>query len=115
MALDLSETLVVGITATALFDLTDADKVFRDKYESDKETAVAEYRAYMLEHENETLNDGTGMPLVKALLQLNQYKKEGDKPLVEVVVMSRNSPETGIRVFNNIRTRNRSGSANLNR
>lgn len=106
MALDLSETLVVGITATALFDLTDADKVFRDKYESDKETAVAEYRAYMLEHENETLNDGTGMPLVKALLQLNQYKKEGDKPLVEVVVMSRNSPETGIRVFNNIRTRN---------
>ncbi|MDO9318252.1 MAG: 5'-nucleotidase [Gammaproteobacteria bacterium] len=103
MAFDLSETLVVGISATALFDLTEADKVFREKFASDKETAVSEYRAYMLAHEDEPLCDGTGMPLVKALLQLNKYKKEGDKPLVEVVVMSRNSPETGIRVFNNIR------------
>ncbi len=106
MALDLSDTLVVGITATALFDLTEADKVFREKYASDKETAVSEYRAYMLAHEDEPLNDGTGMPLVKALLQLNKYKKDGDTPLVEVVVMSRNSPETGVRVFNNIRTQN---------
>lgn len=106
MALDLSETLVVGISATALFDLTEADKVFRAKFESDKETAVAEYREYMLAHEDEALNDGTGMPLVKALLQLNKYRNDGDKPLVEVVVMSRNSPETGVRVFNNIRARN---------
>lgn len=106
MALDLSETLVVGITATALFDLTEADKVFRAKFESDKETAVAEYREYMLAHESEPLNDGTGMPLVEALLKLNKYRKDSDKPLVEVVVMSRNSPETGVRVFNNIRSRN---------
>ncbi|MCZ8250914.1 MAG: 5'-nucleotidase [Hylemonella sp.] len=105
MALDLSETLVVGISATALFDLTEADSVFRAKFESDKETAVAEYRAYMLEHENDALKDGTGMPLVRALLALNKYRKDGDKPLVEVVVMSRNSPETGVCVFNNIRAR----------
>lgn len=104
MALDLSDTLVVGIAATALFDLTEADKVFRDKFASDKETAVSEYRAYMLAHEDEPLGDGTGMPLVKALLQLNKYQKKGDAPLVEVVVMSRNSPETGVRVFNNIRS-----------
>ncbi|WP_026604302.1 5'-nucleotidase [Methylomonas sp. 11b] len=50
------------------------------------------------------LEDGTAMPLVKALLELNKFKNEGDtSPLVEVVVMSRNSPETGVRVFNNIR------------
>lgn len=104
MALDLSETLVVGIAATALFDLTEADNVFQAKFASDKETAVAEYRKYMLAHEDESLNDGTGMPLVKALLQLNRYKKDGGNPLVEVVVMSRNSPETGVRVFNNIRS-----------
>lgn len=106
MALDLSETLVVGVTATALLDLTEADSIFRDKFAKDKETAVSEYRAYMLANEDEPLQDGTGMPLVKALLQLNRYQKEGDKPLVEVVVMSRNSPETGVRVFNNIRAKN---------
>jgi len=106
MALDLSDTLVIGISATALFDLSEADKVFRDKLKEDKETAIKEYRDYMLKRENEPLKDGTGMPLVKALLDLNKYKKEGDKnPLVEVVVMSRNSPETGIQVFNNIRER----------
>jgi 5'-nucleotidase len=105
MPLDLSKTLVVGITATALFDLTEADGVFKAKFEQDKETAVAEYRAYMLKHEDEPLADGTGMPLVKALLQLNRYQKAGEPPLVEVVVMSRNSPETGVRVFHNIRAK----------
>lgn len=106
MALDLSDTLVVGISATALFDLNEADSVFRAKYKEDKETAVEEYRKYMLDKEDDNLDDGTGMPLVKALLKLNQYQKSGDNnPLVEVVVMSRNSPETGIRVFNNIRER----------
>lgn len=106
MPLDLSQTLVVGISATALFDLTEADGVFRAKFAEDKQTAVSEYRAYMLARENDPLEDGTGMPLVKALLALNKYKTaEASSPLVEVVVMSRNSPETGVRVFNNIRSR----------
>ncbi len=103
MSVNLSETLVVGISATALFDLTEADKVFQNKFKEDKNTAIAEYRKYMLEREAEALNDGTAMPLVKALLELNKYQPEGEAPLVEVVVMSRNSPETGIRVLQNIR------------
>ena len=106
MALDLSDTLVIGISATALFDLSEADKIFRTKYKENRDTAIDEYRKYMLEHENDPLNDGTGMPLVKALLALNKYSKKGEPPLVEVVVMSRNSPETGIRVFKAIRDRN---------
>lgn len=107
MGLDLSNTLVIGISATALFNLAEADAVFNEKYALDPQTAVSEYRAYMLEREHMPLEDGTAMPLVKALLALNQYKKPGDKSLlVEVVVMSRNSPETGVRVFNNIRDRN---------
>lgn len=106
MPLDLSDTLVVGIAATALFDLTQADAVFRAKFEHDRQTAVDEYRAYMLDHENEELEDGTAMPLVRSLLGLNRFQQEGDKnPLVEVVIMSRNSPETGVQVFNNIRKR----------
>lgn len=103
MALDLSDTLVIGISATALFDLSEADAVFKSKYSEDKETAMEEYRKYMLERENELLKDGTGMPLVKALLDLNRFQPEGESPLIEVVVMSRNSPETGIQVFNSIR------------
>jgi len=105
MALDLSNTLVVGIATTALFDMTESDSAFQAKFKSDPQTAVAEYRAYALAHEDDPLADGTGMPLVRALLALNQYQKDGDLPLVEVVVMSRNSPETGIRVLNNIRSR----------
>ncbi len=105
MGFDLSDTLVVGISATALFDLKESDAVFRKKYAEDPDTAISEYRQYMLEREDDPLNDGTGMPLVKALFGLNRHRKEGESPLVEVVVMSRNSPETGVRVFNNIRKR----------
>ena len=105
MALDLSNTLVVGISATALFDLGEADKLFREQLKIDIEKAVVQYRQYMLEREDDPLLEGTGMPLIKALLELNKYSddKGSESPLVEVVVMSRNSPETGVRVFNNIR------------
>jgi len=105
MPLDLSDTLVVGISATALFDLAEADAVYKAKYAKNPQNALDEYRAYMLERENEPLRDGTGMPLVRALLGLNRFAPSESKPLVEVVVMSRNSPETGVRVFNNIRSR----------
>jgi 5'-nucleotidase len=105
MSLNLSDTLVIGISATALFDLKEADKVFREKYSENKESAIVEYRKYMLEMEDEPLEDGTGMPLVKALLHLNKYQPVEEPPLIEVVVMSRNSPETGIRVLQNIRSK----------
>ncbi|UFH58393.1 5'-nucleotidase [Sulfurovum mangrovi] len=105
MPIDLSESLVIGISATALFDLSKADSNFRKKIKKDPDTAIEKYRNYMLKHENDPLDDGTGMPLVKALLNLNKYQKEGEPPIVEVVVMSRNSPETGYRVLNEIRRR----------
>jgi len=103
--LDLSDTLVVGISATALFDLAEADAIYKARSIKNPQSALEEYRAYMLERENEPLRDGTGMALVRALLGLNRYAPSEAKPLVEVVVMSRNSPETGVRVFNNIRSR----------
>jgi len=106
MSVNLSETLVIGVSATALFNLKAADQFFRKKLIENKSTAISEYRKYMLEREEDSLEDGTGMPLVKALLELNQYQPKGEAPLVEVVVMSRNSPETGIRVLQNIRNQN---------
>jgi 5'-nucleotidase len=105
MALDLSDTLVIGITSTALFNLTESDKVFRENFAKNRETAIIEYRKYTLANEDKPLEDGTGMQLVKALLDLNKYRKAGEPALVEVVVMSRNSPETGLRVLKNIRDR----------
>ena len=42
---------------------------------------------------------GTAFPLVEALLSLNEKFEE---PIVEVIILSSNSPETGLRVFNSI-------------
>jgi len=103
MALDLSKTLVVGISATALFDLEEADGIFRAESAKDPDKAIEVYRAYMLEREDEDLAAGTALPLVKSLLRLNKYQKENEPPLVEVVVMSRNSPETAVRVLKTVR------------
>ena len=104
MPLDLSNTLVVGISATALFDMSESDKMFREAKAEDPDKAIELFRDYMREHEDIPLASGTGYPLVKALLGLNQYMQAGDKsPLVEVVVMSRNSPDTGLRVLKTIR------------
>lgn len=104
MPLDLKETLVIGISATALFDLSDSDKLFQDQFKKNPDDAIHNYRKYMLEHEDILLKEGIGFPLVNALLDLNRYTKKNDRqPLVEVVIMSRNSPDTGIRVLNTIR------------
>lgn len=103
MPLDLSQTLVVGITSTALFDLAEIDREFREREAQDPQAAIRWYRDYMVEREDEPLPWGTGYPLVRALLHLNQYAAQGELPLVEVVVMSRNSPETGLRIMKNLR------------
>ena len=106
MPTDLSDTLVIGIAATALFDLREADAFFQAQMASEPATALQDYRQHMLEREQEPLADGTGMPLVRALLGLNRFQPEGDRrSLVEVVVLSRNSPETGLRVLHAIRER----------
>ncbi len=106
MAFNLENTLVVGISATALFDLSEADKLFKDEYIKHPESAIDIYRKYMFESENIPLEEGIGFPFIKALLNLNRYQKKDEAPLVEVVVMSRNSPDTGVRVLNTIRELN---------
>ena len=103
MSLDLKDTLVIGITATALFDLEEADRLFRVEFEKNRDKAIDVYRKYMLEREDQPLEPGTGLPLVRSLLKLKNLSPDDDSPLVEVVVMSRNSPETGLRVLNTIR------------
>lgn len=85
--------LVIGITSRALFDLDESHKIF------EKEGLEA-YRKYQISNENEVLNPGQAFPLVTKLLDLNN-KLKGSRS-VEVVLLSRNSADTGLRIFNSI-------------
>jgi 5'-nucleotidase len=93
MSLSFAETLVVGISSRALFDLEEENRLFHEQ-------GVVEYRKYQKQRENEILKPGTGFHIIKALLNLNKLAAER---LVEVIIMSRNSPETGIRVLNAVK------------
>ena len=92
MPYDLSKKLVIAISSRALFDLEEENSIF------DKQGLDA-YSQYQMEHEEEQLDKGTAFPLIEALLTLNEKFEE---PIVEVIVISRNNPETGLRVFNSI-------------
>jgi len=92
MAVDLSNILVIGVSTRSLFNLEKENELFEKE-------GVEAFRKYQLEHEDETLEPGTAFYLIKNLLKLN---KVTDKQVVEVVVMSRNSPETGVRVLNSL-------------
>ncbi|WP_088893323.1 5'-nucleotidase [Leptolyngbya ohadii] len=93
MAYDLSRLLVIGISSRSLFDLEEEAQIFEEK-------GLEEYIQHQLDREDQILKPGTAFPLVKGLLALNQQKGER---LVEVIVMSRNSPDTGLRIFNSIK------------
>ncbi|MBF2720763.1 5'-nucleotidase [Psychrobacter sp. NG254] len=112
MAVDFSNTLIVAISATALFDLTESENHLLELLEQRPASAIKEFRDYMIERENESLNIGAGYPLIKALLNLNNYCEDSKRnleleaPLVEVVIVSKSSPDTGIQVLNAILERN---------
>lgn len=86
--------LTIGISSRALFDLEEANAV----YERD---GVDAYARYQMERVDEVLAPGSGFPLVKALLALN--RQTAGRRVAEVVVMSRNSPATSLRLFTSIR------------
>ena len=88
----LSGKLVVAISSRALFDLAESHRVYT-------ELGVETYQRYQIEHEDELLEPGPAFALVTKLLRLNRP----DKQYVEVILLSRNSADTGLRVFNAIR------------
>ena len=91
MAYDLTEPLVIGISSRALFDLEKENEIF------EKEGLEA-YAQYQLAHEKDILPKGAAFDLVEAFLNLNKLQDR----LVEVIIMSRNSPDTSLRVINSI-------------
>ncbi len=93
MAYDLENRLVIGVSSRALFDLTAENEIFQSQ-------GVEAYCSYQVEHEKELLKPGNGFRLVEALLNINNLP--GQEGRVEVIIMSHNSPDTSLRVFNSI-------------
>lgn len=94
MAYQIEQKFVIAVASSALFDLTESDKVYQEKGEE-------EYRKYQREHEERVLETGVAFPLIKRMLSINNEADEEDQP-VEVILLSRNDPDTGLRVFKSI-------------
>ena len=93
MPYPIEKKLVIAVSSRALFDMQDSDAVFRQ----DGEDA---YRVYQQKHINDPLKEGVAFPFIKRLLNLNASFPE-EQP-VEVILFSKNSPETGLRAFRSI-------------
>lgn len=89
----LDELLVIGVSSRALFNLEAENLLFDTQ-------GVEAYKRFQVENEKVPLSKGTAFPLISCLLSLN---KQTEKRLVEVVILSRNSPETATRVMHSLR------------
>ncbi len=86
------DQLVIAISSRALFDLADSHRVY-------EEEGLDAYQKYQIAREEEPLQPGDAFSLVKKLLHLNDLLEQSP---VEVILLSRNSADTGLRVFNSI-------------
>ena len=93
MASSFGDKLVIAISSRVLFDLSESDRIYREE-------GLAAYAQHQIDHENEILQPGDAFPLVQKLLRISE--KLGGDPRVEVILLSRNSADTGLRVFNSI-------------
>jgi len=89
-----ADPLIVAISSRTLFDLEDSHVLF----ERDGLDAYAEFQR---SREDDLLAPGVAFPLVRKLLGLNDSAPP-EAPHVEVILISRNSADTGLRIFNSI-------------
>ena len=93
MSEPLSQRLVIAISSRALFDLDDAHRIY-------EEQGLQAYSNYQIEKEEEVLTPGQAFPMVQKLLALNASLP--GQLGIDVILLSRNSADTGLRVFNSI-------------
>ena len=93
----MSSKLVIGISSRALFDLSDSHQIFENE-------GIEAYREYQIQNENEVLEPGDAFNLVTKILKINNFYKFNDR--IEVILLSRNTADTGLRVFNSIEAHN---------
>lgn len=89
------ENLVVAVSSRALFDLETEHQIFENE-------GIQAYRNYQITHARTPLNPGVAFPFIRRLLSLNDYFSETKDPF-KVIVLSRNSPESGQRFFHSCR------------
>ena len=90
MPYPIEQKLVVAISSTALFDLTAEHDLYL-------KLGVDEFRAYQRQYRSQIPDRGAAFPFIKRLLSLNQiYSHEHP---IEVVILSRNHADAGLRVM----------------
>jgi 5'-nucleotidase len=93
MQISPDKPLTVAISSTVLFDLSTSNDIYEDQ-------GLEAYRRYQIAQEDTVLTPGEGFYLVEKLLNINKLL---GKPKVEIILLSRNSADTGLRVFNSIK------------
>ena len=93
----MNSKLVIGISSRALFDLSESHQIFQNE-------GIEAYRDYQIDNENEILEPGDAFNLVTKILKINNFYKFNDR--IEVILLSRNTADTGLRVFNSIEAHN---------
>ncbi|MBB1089228.1 5'-nucleotidase [Lysobacter sp. SG-8] len=89
-----ADPLIVAISSRTLFDLEDSHALFEAE-------GLDAYASFQRDHEDDVLSPGIAFPLVRKLLGLNDGAPP-EAPRVEVILISRNSADTGLRIFNSI-------------
>lgn len=93
MPFPIEQKLVIGVASSALFDLAESHQVYLER-------GPEEYRAYQERHLDAILGKGVAFPFIRRFLNINKcFPRQSP---VEVVLFSRNSPETGLRVMRSI-------------
>ena len=93
MPFQIENKLVIGVASSALFDLTGSHQVYLD-------SGPDEYRNFQERHLDVILGKGVAFPFIRRFLNINKCFPR--QTPVEVVLFSRNSPETGLRVMRSI-------------
>lgn len=96
----LDDKLVIGVSSTALFDLSEEDQYYR-------EHGLKAYCERQIEKEEEILKPGAAFPLIRDILRINKLLSDKRKAFTrtqfaEVILMSKNSPDTSLRIFNSL-------------
>ncbi|MBR2125190.1 MAG: 5'-nucleotidase [Akkermansia sp.] len=89
MGFSTDNKLVIAVSSRALFDLEEENRIFLEKGER-------EYMGYQWDNRDKILEKGIAFPFVKRLLQFNSLTKN---QIIEVILLSRNSPISGLRAF----------------
>jgi len=94
MAYPIDRKLVIGVASSALFDLSESNSIYEQE-------GVEKYREHQEKHIDRPFPKGVAFPFIRRFLAINKvFDKQSP---VEVVLLSKNSPETGLRVFRSIR------------